>query len=1321
MNSNNTSAFAITMKQFDAVILDLDGVITRTARVHAAAWKKLFDGYMKKIFGDKDFEPFDLETDYRNYVDGKPRYDGVKSFLASRNIELPYGNHDDSPDRETICGLGNKKNQIFLQYLKIEGVEIYETSISLIKLLKNKGLKTAVVSSSKNCGAVLDAANISDLFDVKVDGVDSDALDFKGKPEPDIFLEAARRLGVEPKRCAVFEDALSGVEAGNKGGFGMVVGVNRGDQENALKQAGAHLVVKDLSEIRVDVKIGDLHNALDFFEEIEKRMGGRCVVVFLDYDGTLTPIVSHPEDAVLSKDMKKRLMILASQCTAAIISGRGIEDIRERVGIDSIYYAGSHGFEIAGPEGLKMEHEKAGDFLPVLDEAEKSLKEQVADIQGAQVERKKFSIAVHFRGVKEDQASRVEEVVDQTVKRYPQLLKTYGKKIYELRPDIEWDKGRAVCWLLDALDLHRSDVLPLNIGDDITDEDAFQVLETMGMGIVVGEDSRNTVAQYRLDDSEQVGEFLDLLTFTLKEKSTWSLLYEVFDPEQEGLREALCTLGNGYFATRGAAPESAADNVHYPGTYLAGGYNRLKTEIAGKTIENEDLVNLPNWLCFDFRIPGEDWFKLEDVENLLYRQELDLKRGVLHRQRHFRDKNGRETRLFECRLVNMANMHMAAMEVVIIPVSWSGKIEIRSALDGRVTNSGVQRYKDLNNRHLEPVETKLVDKNTVFLKVRTNQSKITISQAGRTEVFIGGKTMILDRQLVEKQAYIAQSFTVELSQGTAVTIEKTVSLFTSQDQAISESGLAAEKAVLDADRFNGLLKPHTLAWKHLWQRFKIDLELKASQYDHHIQRVVNLYTFHLLQTTSMHSMDTDVGMPARGWHGEAYRGHIFWDELIIFPFLNYRVPQITRRLLMYRYRRLEAARRAAQKFGYKGAMYPWQSGSDGREESQLVHLNPKSGRWVPDNSRLQRHINSAIAYDVWQYYQVTGDLDFLSFYGAEMILEIARFWASIATYNKELDRYEILGVMGPDEYHDSYPDAKTSGLNNNAYTNVMAVFVLNRALELFNLLHDPECQQLCEMLGIEESEKQRWKEISCKMRVVFHDNGIISQFEGYDKLKEFDWEGYRKKYGNIQRLDRILEAEGDTTNRYKLSKQADVLMLFYLFSAEELVQMFNQLGYSFQYETIPRNIDYYLERTSNGSSLSWIIHSWVAARRDRRRSWNLFNEALKTDVADIQGGTTPEGIHLGAMTGCIDLVQRGYTGLEARGNVLRFNPQFPEELQRIGMHVRYRGHWLELDITSTKLKIVTLACGASPVQIEVKGRYFELKEGKTLEICTEKA
>ena len=177
-------------------------------------------------------------------------------------------------------------------------------------------------------------------------------------------------------------------------------------------------------------------------------------------------------------------------------------------------------------------------------------------------------------------------------------------------------------------------------------------------------------------------------------------------------------------------------------------------------------------------------------------------------------------------------------------------------------------------------------------------------------------------------------------------------------------------------------------------------------------------------------------------------------------------------------------------------------------------------------------------------------------------------------------------------------------------------------------------------------EIEHWEDVSRKMRLVFHGDGILSQFEGYDQLQEFDWESYRARYGKVMRLDRILEAEGDTPNRYKCAKQADVLMLFYLFSAEELGEIFERLGYPFKYETIPRNIEYYIARTSHGSTLSQVVHSWVLSRSDREGSWQLFNQALLSDINDIQGGTTPEGIHLGAMAGTVDMLQRGYAGIE---------------------------------------------------------------------------
>ncbi|MCZ6489922.1 MAG: glycoside hydrolase family 65 protein [Acidobacteria bacterium] len=797
--------------------------------------------------------------------------------------------------------------------------------------------------------------------------------------------------------------------------------------------------------------------------------------------------------------------------------------------------------------------------------------------------------------------------------------------------------------------------------------------------------------------------------------TAWSLVYEKFDPDSEGLREALCTLGNGYFATRGAAPEAEAGAVHYPGTYLAGGYNRLTTEIAGRPIENEDLVNFPNWLPLTFRIARGKWFNLLAVEILSYRQELDLKRGVLLREVRFRDKQGRQTRLTNRRLVHMGNPHLAAIETTLTAENWSGQAEFRSALDGRVVNAGVERYKNLNSKHLKPLETGAVGEDSIYLKVQTTQSEIRMAQAARTQVFQDGDPVEVERRTIRETGYIAQQFSVNLREGIELSIEKVVTVFTSRDFAVSECGLQARDTLSRAGRFPDLLESHTLSWEHLWRRFDIEVTQASGS---RTEMILHLHLFHLLQIASMHTIDLDAGIPARGWHGEAYRGHVFWDELFIFPLLNLRVPEITRALLLYRYQRLDEARAGARKAGYRGAMYPWQSGSTGREETQQVHLNPRSGRWIEDNSCRQRHVNAAIVYNIWQYYQTTRNMEFMALHGAEMILEIARFWASIATYNADRDRYEILGVMGPDEYHDGYLNGESGGVNNNAYTNIMAVWVICRALETLDLLRRvrrARFRELWEKLELTQEEIDHWQQLSRKMRIVFHEDGIISQFEGYEQLEEFDWEGYKKKYGNIHRLDRILEAEGDTPNRYKASKQADLLMLFYLFSSEELGQLFEQLGYPFEYETIPKNIEYYMKRTSHGSTLSRVVHSWVLARSDRARSWQLFNEALESDIADIQNGTTAEGIHLGAMAGSVDLMQRAFTGLETRGDVLRFNPCLPEELTRLCLQIRYRRHLMEIEISHTEVKIRTVTGSPGPVKIGFRDQVCELREGETKE------
>ncbi|NIN70377.1 MAG: beta-phosphoglucomutase family hydrolase [Gemmatimonadetes bacterium] len=241
----------VSREAFDAVIFDLDGVVTRTARLHARAWKQVFDEFLArwKWGNGGSHDPFDIERDYTEHVDGKPRYDGVRDFLASRGIELPEGDPGDGPDVESVCGLGNRKNELYNDLLDQGGVEIFEDTVAQIRAWREMGLKTAIVSSSKNCATVLRAAGLTDLFDIRVDGVESARLGLEGKPAPDIFLKAAELLDVEPARAVVFEDAVSGVQAGRAGGFGWVIGVDRVGGREALLANGADTVVSDLREV----------------------------------------------------------------------------------------------------------------------------------------------------------------------------------------------------------------------------------------------------------------------------------------------------------------------------------------------------------------------------------------------------------------------------------------------------------------------------------------------------------------------------------------------------------------------------------------------------------------------------------------------------------------------------------------------------------------------------------------------------------------------------------------------------------------------------------------------------------------------------------------------------------------------------------------------------------------------------------------------------------------------------------------------------------------------------------------------------------------
>ncbi len=507
------TVYTISKTAFDAVIFDLDGVVTDTATVHAAAWKMMFDEFLSQ-YADrhkKPFQPFALDTDYLLYIDGKPRFDGVRDFLQSRGIELPEGHSDDLPGIETIQGLGNLKNAYFLKRLDEHGPAVYDTTRNFIHSVKKHGLKTAIISSSKNCAMILDSAKLSDLFDVRVDGVDSEVLGITGKPAPDIFLEAARQLKVNPGRAVVIEDAISGVQAGCAGRFGIVIGVARTGDKVSLLKNGADVAVEDLSEVGITGETEApkvLPSALDSFEEIAHEARGKRIALFLDYDGTLTPIVETPDKAVMPEDMRETVIRLSRYCTVGIISGRDLEDVKDKVGIDSIFYAGSHGFDISGPEGLEVRNEIGTEYLPVLDLAEKELCAAIGHVNGVLVERKRFAIAVHYRLVDLENVEMVEAAVDKVVAAHPELRKAYGKKIFELQPDIDWHKGKALLTLLRTLNLDGKEVLPVYLGDDVTDEDAFRALQGRGIGIVVWDKPYETAALYSLKNPGEVKEFL---------------------------------------------------------------------------------------------------------------------------------------------------------------------------------------------------------------------------------------------------------------------------------------------------------------------------------------------------------------------------------------------------------------------------------------------------------------------------------------------------------------------------------------------------------------------------------------------------------------------------------------------------------------------------------------------------------------------------------------------------------------------------------------------------------------------------------------------
>lgn len=779
----------------------------------------------------------------------------------------------------------------------------------------------------------------------------------------------------------------------------------------------------------------------------------------------------------------------------------------------------------------------------------------------------------------------------------------------------------------------------------------------------------------------------------------WRLEYYGYTPgKDEYSVESLLTVGNGYLGLRGTTPEMTICEANYPGLYLASLYNTVESDVSGHTISNEDFVNAPNLQKMYVKIDDE----VIDIANnqlLSFKRTLDLKTGLFQSVAEIETKKQKRLRIETKKIANMQDVHQYSLVYQFTPLNFSGTVTFVSEADGSVYNYNVARYRSLTNQHLT-VKEAAAEQNKAHLVVTTNQSQITVVQS--SELF-SQDLPLAELQAETNDQLIRQQVTLEVTEGQTYRVEKSVTVAAYRQEEPQPAFTFSSLALPD---FATMYTASKQAWAELWAKAAIEVTGDLMS-----QKMLNLHTYHLLVSAAPNAYQEslDASITARGLHGEAYRGHIFWDELFILPFYILHFPDTAKEILLYRYRRLAAAKKDAQKAGYQGAMFPWQSGLDGSEQSQELHLNPISGEWKEDHSRLQRHVSLAIAYNIWQYWHNTQDRVFMEQYGLELMLEVAHFWQSAATWDDAAQRYFIDKVMGPDEFHESYPNSEQGGLKNNAYTNMMVVWLFEEIENLQQQLSAESFQAVLEKTALTPADIAAMADIRTKLGLEIDPEGIIAQFEGYFQLEDLDWAHYKEKYGNIYRMDRILNAEGKSADSYKVAKQADSLMIFYNFSKEQVNQILADLSYQLPTDYIEKNLHYYLARTSHGSTLSRIVHAQLAAMvDDQELAWSLYQEALSSDYRDIQGGTTAEGIHAGVMAATLFIPLTTFAGIDIREEQLQITPNLPKAWDSLAFQLEVRGTRFAMNVTHETLTITA----DQPVMILVNGQQVSLEAKK---------
>jgi len=737
----------------------------------------------------------------------------------------------------------------------------------------------------------------------------------------------------------------------------------------------------------------------------------------------------------------------------------------------------------------------------------------------------------------------------------------------------------------------------------------------------------------------------------------WTLIETQFDPDQLHHKETVFTIGNGYLSTRGTFEESYARAL--PATLIHGVYDDVP-------VMYTELANCPDWLPLVLTINGER-FQLEQGEILDYERQLDLRRGILSREVRWRSRSGHTLDLHFERFASLADEHVLGLRCQLTPVDFEGTIKVQASINGYPENQGFNHWEWLDQGETDQ---------GIWLHVRTRNSRIELGVASGLR--LSGTEASLQATSVPGYPTLETTFTA--SAGETVTLEKVLTVFTSQE--VADPVQQAQEKLAQLPAYTALLTAHEQAWDEVWHQSDIVIEGDTSA-----QLAVRYNLFQLLIAAPRHN--GKVSIPAKTLSGFGYFGHVFWDtEIFILPFFTFTQPALARNLLTYRYHTLDGARRKAQHYGYKGAMFAWESADTGDEVTPrwAVPNNPYAEDiriWCRDR---EIHISADIAYGIWHYWQATGDDNWMRDYGAEIILDTAVFWGSRVELNIKHERYEIREVIGADEYHEHH-------VNNNAFTNRIVQWHLEKALFVYDWLSNkfPEqAAQLTEKLQLSTERKSRWRDIADNLWIPYDPStGLIEQYEGFFHLEDINLEDYEPRDRSMQVILGI-----DGASKRQVLKQPDVLMLLYLMRESQ--------EFPYSQEILKTNWEYYVPRTdiTYGSSLGPAIHAILASDLGKSaEAYQRFLQAAMVDLEDVRGNAI-HGIHGASAGGLWQTVVFGFGGVKFGENGPMANPHLPPGWTRLQFKLHWRGHWHEFDLRPPE--------GEGSAPPDIRGVIFDL-------------